>query len=173
MSKPGLEIYVATVLSALQEEEDSIQEAVNAVRVAKETNGRIWVLGNGGSLAIAQHFAQDILKTHGVRAQCLNDPSVLTAYANDNGFSEAFFGPLSKLIQPEDLIIAFSCSGKSSNYSLIFNHMTNKKIAIVGTAGGFMKDTADVCVHVKSKDYKVCEAAFGIVADLINIGLED
>ena len=173
MPKPALDDYVTDILVAISGQEENIQQAVLEVKRIKESDARIWVLGNGGSLATAQHFAQDLLKMRGVRAQCLNDPSVITAYTNDEGFENSFFLPLARLSDPYDLIFVFSCSGKSPNYSLIFGQITNRIIAVVGTDGGIMKDKADITIHIKSVDYRICEAAFGIVADLINIGLED
>lgn len=172
MPKPGLEQYVDSVLLSLLDSKEGIALATGEVFKARLDGARVWTLGNGGSLAIAQHFAQDILKMHGVRAQCLNDASVITAYSNDEGFENSFYGALAKLIDPRDLIFVFSCSGKSPNYKKIFE-FPNKKVAVVGTDGGFMKEMADVCIHVQHDDYRVCESAFGIVADLINIGLED
>lgn len=148
-----------------------IGRATELMRAAHRTGGRIWVLGNGGSLAIAQHFAQDLLKCHGLRAQCLNDPSVLTAYSNDEGFTRSFFLPLKVLSSPADVIVVFSCSGKSRNYNHIFfegSAQRPKTVAVIGTDGGHFKAKADVAVHVRHMDYKVCETAFNVVADIIN-----
>lgn len=172
---PNLSIdnYLDEVYSSIIGQEKEIQSIVDIIKRTKYRGSRLWILGNGGSLAIAQHLAQDLLKMHDVKSQCLNDPSVISAYANDDGFENCFFNPLSKLIDTGDIVMAFSCSGKSKNYENIFSKMDNEKIAIVGTDGGFMKIKSDFCVHVESISYKVCEAAFGIIADLINIGLEE
>lgn len=177
MPKSTLDSYLDEVGLSLKFAEADIESAKIEIKEAHERGSRVWTLGNGGSLAVAQHFAQDLLKVHRIRAQCLNDPSVITAFTNDDGFGSCFYKPLLRLSQNEDVVIAFSCSGKSKNYKGIFDPMDDllpriKRIAIVGTDGGFMKDSADVSVHVKSDDYIVCEAAFGIVADLINKGLE-
>lgn len=173
MPKLSIKDYLKNVRSSLKGQEDNIQKALEEVRLVKDTKARMWVLGNGGSLAIAQHFAQDILKCHAIRSQCMNDGSVMTAFTNDNGFEWSLYDPLKVLIGPEDLIFAFSCSGSSKNYEYVFEHLKNRKVAVVGTDGGFMKEKANVCVHANNDDYIICEAAFGIVADLINIGLEE
>ena len=159
---------------ALIDQDVPISKATKLIQEAHASGKRLWMLGNGGSLAIAQHFAQDLLKCHGLRAQCLNDPSVLTAYANDEGFTPSFFMPLRVLSSPGDIIIVFSCSGKSRNYNQIFSNNSKerpKTIAILGTDGGHFKERADVAIHVNHKDYKVCETGFNIVADIINHSL--
>ncbi len=176
MPKSTLDAYLDEIALSLKFAEENIKAAETEIREAHERGSRIWVLGNGGSLAVAQHFAQDLLKVHRISAQCLNDPSVITAFTNDDGFANCFYKPLVTLSQNEDVVVAFSCSGKSKNYKGVFDPMDDllpriKRIAIVGTGGGFMKDSADVSIHVKSDNYIVCEAAFGIVADLINKGL--
>ena len=168
-----LESYLTSIKNSLESDEVKISLIVDEIKKAKKRGSRVWVLGNGGSLAIAQHFAQDLLKMYSVRAQCLNDPSIITAYANDEAFGQCFAMPLKILLDKDDLVIAFSCSGSSSNYQIIFSQFKCFKIAIVGTDGGFMKRLSNIFIHAKSESYQVCEAAFGIVADLINIGLED
>lgn len=168
MPKSTFEKYLNSISDALKGQEAAIQAALHEVVQTQMIGARMWVLGNGGSLAIAQHFAQDMLKVHGIKAQCMNDGSVITAFTNDHGFEWSMYDPLKVLIDPDDLIFAFSCSGKSRNYEQVFDKFKNRKVAVVGTDGGFMKQKATVCVHAKSNDYIVCEAAFGVVSDLIN-----
>ena len=129
--------------------------------------GRVWTAGNGGSLAVAQHFAQDLIKSCGIDAQCLSDPSIITAYGNDEGFHRCFDGPMDKLRRADDVIVIFSCSGKSMNLIGLASRFKQKMIAVVGTDGGLLKDYAGACIHSKSQDYDVCETAFCVAADLI------
>lgn len=122
-------------------------------------------------MAIAQHFAQDMLKMRGLRAQAVNCPSILTAYTNDSSFENCFSLPLEVLRADGDVLMVFSCSGKSRNYGWMADGRTSPMIAVVGCDGGFLKSAADVCVHVKSENYQVCETAFSVVSDILNIGL--
>ena len=135
--------------------------------MAKNVCGRVWTAGNGGSLAVAQHFAQDLIKSCGINAQCLSDPSIITAYGNDEGFHRCLDGPLDHLRRADDVIVIFSCSGKSLNLRDLASRFKQKMIAIVGTDGGFLKDYAGAYIHSKSHDYDVCETAFCVAADLI------
>lgn len=174
--KPSIIDYIDEIKTSVlsTENEKAILMAVELIKDLKKNSKRLWVLGNGGSLAIAQHFAQDLLKMYGVKAQALNCPSVITAYTNDNGFQDCHFSALSILREEGDAIMIFSCSGQSRNYIDIVTGGNMKPIiGIVGTDGGFIKDGAEICVHVKSDNYATCETAFSLIADLICFELEE
>lgn len=75
----------------------------------------IWICGNGGSAATAEHFATDLVKK-GRRAIALSsNTSVITMIANDYGYDQIFFKQLEVYATNEDLLITISCSGKSGN----------------------------------------------------------
>lgn len=85
---------------------------IEMVKAAK----RVYIIGNGGSYANAVHICNDLLAC-GVKAYTL-DPATLTATANDYGYSRIFSYWLSVVGEPDDLLIALSGSGKSSNILL-------------------------------------------------------
>ena len=163
----GYKAHLRAIADALRGVEPAVVQLVGMVRAARDAGRRLWILGNGGSMAIAQHCAQDLLKCCAVRAQSTNDPSVLTAYANDHAFEYAFYSPLLTLRDPDDPVLIFSCSGKSRNYTEFVSSPVHPLAVVVGTDGGFLKARADVAVHVRSRDYQVCETAFQVVADLV------
>ena len=75
----------------------------------------IWICGNGGSAATAEHFTTDLIKK-GYPAICLNSNiSVITMIANDYGYDEIFSKQLIALGDDPDLLITISCSGTSTN----------------------------------------------------------
>lgn len=167
--------YMKSVKASLVDIDDEIEEAFILMCESAVLKKRIWVIGNGGSMAIAQHFAQDMLKMCNVRAQAINCPSVITAFANDDQFEYCFFNPISRLIDEGDIIVIFSCSGKSRNYIEFvsgFSENRNKIISIVGGDGGFLKEKSDVCIHVESMDYQICETAFCVISDIIVKSME-
>lgn len=170
---PFIDTYINNIHDALHDTEDGISEAIKILSNLRDTNGRLWVLGNGGSLAIAQHFAQDLVKMRRLRAHAMICPSTITAYTNDVDFSHCFTMPLDVLKDKKDPVLIFSCSGRSTNYQNFKYKKIKPLIAVVGTDGGFLKEIADITIHVKSNNYQVCETAFSVVADLINMGLED
>lgn|SRR3990167_6222620 len=74
---------------------------------------RVYLIGNGGSYANAQHIAND-LQACGIRAFTL-DAAILTATANDFGYEFVFSKWIILHGEPLDLLIALSGSGKSLN----------------------------------------------------------
>ena len=75
----------------------------------------VYVIGNGASAAMASHVAADACKNGGLRAQAFNDPSLLTATANDLVFEQVFALPLARFGRAGDLLVAISSSGRSPN----------------------------------------------------------
>jgi D-sedoheptulose 7-phosphate isomerase len=84
-------------------------ELADKVRAAK----RVYIIGNGGSYANAQHIANDLLSC-GVRAFTF-DAATYTAFANDFGFESAYQRWISVVGEKADLLLALSGSGRSPN----------------------------------------------------------
>lgn len=77
--------------------------------------GTTYLIGNGGSLAIASHMATDF-NLAGLKSVALTDPIALTSHANDFGIEAMFTKQLECLpTRMGDVLIALSCSGKSPN----------------------------------------------------------
>ena len=74
---------------------------------------RVFIIGNGGSYANAQHIQNDLLSV-GVPAFTL-DSATLTAFANDFSYETVFSRWLEVVGEKGDLLIALSGSGKSPN----------------------------------------------------------
>ena len=84
-------------------------ELADRIRAAK----RVYIIGNGGSYANAQHIANDLVSA-GIKAFTL-DAASLTATANDFGYKEVFARWLTAVAEAGDMLIALSGSGKSPN----------------------------------------------------------
>lgn len=75
----------------------------------------VFICGNGGSAAAAEHFTVDLL-SRGIKAFCLNsNVSIMTMIANDYGYEYVFSNQLDVLAREKDLLITISCSGTSLN----------------------------------------------------------
>ena len=162
--------YMDSIKEAMDGIDESIRSVAGILGTVKKNGGKLVVLGNGGSLSIAQHMAQDVLKMCGMRAMTINCPSMITAFSNDDGFEYSYFNPVSKMIDERDAVLIFSCSGKSRNYIEFVSGFPEKRMtvaSVVGTDGGFLKEKSEACIHIKSFDYQVCESAFCIVSDLL------
>ncbi len=83
--------------------------------------GTIFICGNGGSAAQAQHFSAELvgrflMERPGLPAIALTyDTSILTAVSNDYGFENIFTRQIQALMKPGDFLWGLSTSGRSSN----------------------------------------------------------
>jgi D-sedoheptulose 7-phosphate isomerase len=81
----------------------------------RERGGMLFVLGNGGSAAVASHAVTDFFNVGKLRATTVHDSSLITCMANDFGYEAAYGRILATLASPGDVLVAISSSGKSPN----------------------------------------------------------
>ena len=135
--------------------------SVNLVANTLTKGGRLFLCGNGGSAADAQHLAAEYLirlKKNNNRKSLpaislAMDTSTLTACGNDLGFSNIFSRNLEALGKKSDLLIALSTSGNSLNVLKalkLSKKMELKSIALLGSKGGKMKGLANKEIIVPS-----------------------
>ena len=149
---------------------DEIARFVAVLEAARERGARIFFIGNGGSAATASHFANDIAigtrtgDEKPFRALSLADnAAVMTAIANDDGYDEIFVQQLRALMQPGDVVVAISASGRSPNVVNAIEYANANDaitVALTGFAGGRLKQIARHGVHVPTD-----EGEFGPVED--------
>lgn len=83
--------------------------------------GTLFTFGNGGSAADAQHLTGEMIGHFQAERRALPavtlsaDVSVLTCVANDYAFADVFARQVSALVGPDDVVAAFSTSGRSAN----------------------------------------------------------
>jgi D-sedoheptulose 7-phosphate isomerase len=140
---------------------NKIIDSVNLISDALMTDGKIFLCGNGGSAADAQHLAAEYLvrlkkninRNPFPAISLAMDTSTLTACGNDLGFNNIFSRNLLALGKRNDVLIVLSTSGNSSNVlkALIMSKkMKLKSIALLGSKGGKMKGLADEEIIVPS-----------------------
>lgn len=103
-----------------------IEHCIEAITETSDNGGQIFIAGNGGSAAMANHFAIDINKcandgTPDLNIRCHSlaaNVSEITAWANDTGLSNCFEAQLSRLSKKGDTFLAVSTSGTSRNVVL-------------------------------------------------------
>ena len=95
--------------------EGALAGLAKKVRDVSKKGGRVILIGNGGSAAIASHMAIDWTKNGGIRSMALNDAPTLTCLANDFGYEQVFAKQLEYQATKKDLVIIISSSGKSPN----------------------------------------------------------
>jgi len=97
---------------------EPLEQALNLIEGVRTRGGTLWVAGNGGSAAIADHLVCDATKgTHlpgmpPLRAISLaSNNALLTALANDVSYAEVFRLQLEYYVRPPDAVLLISSSG--------------------------------------------------------------
>ena len=142
--------------------------------------GRVFIIGNGGSCAIAEHISTDLNKRCKVKAHTLSNNSLATCLANDYGYINTLSKWMElKQFNKDDLLIAISSSGKSNNILNAIQYAKNNfgsVFAIFGMDGTLdvgEKDTIEnYFIHIDSFNYGVIELTteiilHGLVEDLV------
>jgi len=122
-----------------------------------DTGGRVYLLGNGGSAADAQHIAAELVGRFKRDRRALpaialtTDTSTLTAVSNDIGFEQVFSRQIEALVTNCDIVWALSVSGRSLNVlrALQAARMLGATvIGFTGKSGGGMAELCDLCFRV-------------------------
>jgi D-sedoheptulose 7-phosphate isomerase len=148
------------VASALPQLASEVSEAVDIICSSLAAGGQLFVAGNGGSAADAQHIVAELtgrffLERQPFRAMALHaNTSALTAIGNDYGFEKVFARELTAHARPGDVLLAISTSGNSKNILQAIEAARKCKVAViglVGETGGQMKSACDLCLCAPSK----------------------
>ncbi|MHB1456448.1 MAG: D-sedoheptulose-7-phosphate isomerase [Armatimonadota bacterium] len=154
-----------------------INQLAELVLDAYENDKGVYIMGNGGSASTASHLACDLqkgiklLSGKPFRVMALTDSvPLMTAWANDFSYADIFAQPLNTWVQPKDLVIAISGSGKSTNVIKAVEVAHNKgavTAALVGFDGGELGKQAMYRVIIPSEDMQQIEDVHMVVAHLI------
>ena len=156
---------------------DQIDGVAGCLAAAIDAGREIFVCGNGGSSAIANHVTCDYVKLLGlatgkpVRLSSLNAYSELNfAIANDIAFEEVFAFHIAQRGREGDVLWAISSSGSSPNIVKAIETARAKgleTIAFTGFEGGKSKDLATHSVHVPAGNYGIVEDAHQMLAHIV------
>ena len=140
-------------------------------------NKNIFVCGNGGSAAIANHLVCDYIKL--MRKNTKLKPKVIslstsieliTAISNDFSYDKIFSDQLDYLANKNDLLILISSSGNSKNIINALRFCKKNKIKTVGLSGfkgGYLSKNADISLHYNCENYGISEDSHHIVMHVI------
>jgi len=152
--------FLSTIKSSQQKLNLSVARASRVIASVFLKGGSMYICGNGGSAADAQHFAAELVGHFKINDRAplpalslTNDISVFTALGNDFSFDDIFARQIDAYGKKGDVLVAISTSGNSRN---ILNALqcANKKnmicIALTGKNGGKMIEHCDVSIIVPS-----------------------
>jgi D-sedoheptulose 7-phosphate isomerase len=138
---------------------EKIESMVDLLREIKSNNGRLFILGVGGSAANASHAVNDFRKLAGIETYAPTDNvAELTARTNDEGWSTVFSGWLKvSNLNNKDCLLILSVGGGSKENNVSTNLIEGidlakdngaKIIGIVGRDGGYTAKNSDVCLVI-------------------------
>lgn len=145
-----------------------------------QKGGTLYLCGNGGSAADAQHVAGEFIGRFQAERRALpavalsTDTSVLTCVANDYDYESIFSRQIEALIRRDDILWAFSTSGRSPN--VIKAAETAKRqgarvVAFTGRTDSPLEGLADLCLCADApetaRSQEVHQLAYHIICELV------
>jgi D-sedoheptulose 7-phosphate isomerase len=145
-------------------------------------DGTLFIVGNGGSAALADHLACDLVKgvlgrgypvRSSVRPRALSlsaNAALLSAWANDVGYAVAFAEGLRSLARPGDALLVISASGKSENVLAALaaaGELGIETLGWLGFDGGPARALCETSVLVPVVDYGIVESAHATLGHLV------
>jgi len=163
---PGYKEKMKSALDMFEFDEKILDVLRNSIKHKQ----RIFIGGNGGSAAIASHYACDFSKGatrnwidnfNRYKVMSLTDNiSYITAISNDKQYEDVFKQQLINLAEPNDILIMISSSGNSPNVVSAIKWAKEHgmiTIGISGFEGGQLKELSDYSAHLNLPEYETCE----------------
>lgn len=182
--------YASFVARALEERQTALGAALADLGARSEELGAvataliqtlrdgntILVAGNGGSAAQAHHFAAELVgrflrERNALPAVALcSDGAVLTALANDFGYSQIFARQVRALGRRGDLLLVFSTSGESDNLVHAAEAARSRGLTVVAMTGAKssrLECLADLPLRVAATDTPVIQEMHSVISHIL------
>lgn len=168
LAQKQVEVSPSSFVSTFFEEAQAICQKIDVGKIEalaagladlKQRQGRLFILGVGGSAGNAGHAVNDFRKLCEIEAYAPTDNvSELTARTNDEGWDSVFAGWLRvSRLSKNDALLIFSVGGGNAEKNISANLIRSidlaksvdaKVFGIVGRSDGYTYQKADVCVHI-------------------------
>ncbi len=176
----AVEIHKKTTAELQKNSIEIIAAAAEAIIKVLEQNGTIYLCGNGGSAADAQHIASEFVgrfrrERKALAAVALStDTSILTSIANDYAYENVFARQVEALVREGDILWAFSTSGASASVTAAVRLAKEKGarvIAFTGQKNSELEKIADICFCADNKStarsQEMHQLAYHIICDIV------
>ena len=166
---------IETILASDPYKRDVIKLSSNIIDCINK-GGTIYVAGNGGSAADAQHLAAELVSRFLAERKplpCISlttDTSVMTAIANDYGYESIISRQLNGLAKPGDFFIGLTTSGKSKNIIKGLEECAKLKVrtcVLTGSNSLSTKATPDYLLKAPSTVTATIQEIHGLTIHLI------
>ena len=159
---------------------ETLIAAANMVTESLKGGGCVYICGNGGSAADAQHIAGELVgkfrrERKAWPAVALStDTSVITCIGNDYGFEDIFARQVEALVKENDILWAFSTSGSSVNVLKAAKRAKERGaniLAFTGRADSELEKLSDLCLCVNSEQtsssQEIHQLAYHVICNLL------
>ena len=155
---------------------DTIAEAAEMIINAYKAGKKVFLIGNGGSAADAQHIASELVGRFRMERKALpaialtTDTSTLTSLANDYGYDTVISRQLEALVNEGDVLIAITTSGTSANILKAIDTARSlgvTVIALTGEKGKQLRDTTELTITVPSANTQRIQEAHITIGHII------
>jgi len=168
-------VNYSKVVSAFLDDGDNrmlLNKAVDILKATKGSGSVIYLIGNGGSSAIAEHMAIDLTKNAGLRALAVSGSPMLTTFSNDYGYENVFQKAVEHFANKGDILIAISSGGTSKNILNACRKAKERQMAVF-TFSGFdadnpLRKAGDLNFWVNSKAFGYVELVHNLLIHYIN-----
>jgi D-sedoheptulose 7-phosphate isomerase len=154
-----------------------IAEAAGKIAASFKSGGKLFLIGNGGSAADAQHIAAEFIGHFKKERRALpaialtTDTSILTALANDDGYDTVFSRQLEALAAPRDVLLAFTTSGASPNVLKAAKTARSKNMSVIALTGARpstdLENVADLSIAIPSGNTQRIQEAHITIGHII------
>ena len=154
------DIYLTETARILERlDRDGLERMAEALASARDSGGRLFVLGVGGSAAHASHAVNDFRKLCEFEAYAPTDNvSELSARVNDDGWETVFAAWLAgSQLRADDAVLVFSVGGGDAEQNVSANlvraldrarEVGARIFGIVGRTGGYTARVAEECIVI-------------------------
>ncbi len=162
----------------------AVRDAARMIAECFKRGGCLYLCGNGGSAADAQHLAGEFVgrfrrNRRPLPAVALSaDTSVLTCVGNDFAFEDVFARQVQAMVGADDVLWAFSTSGASPNVLAAASAAREKGARIIAFTGRLdtpLQEIADVCLTVDAPAAAAAQEvhvlAYHIICELVDDSL--
>jgi len=159
---------------------ETIAASAKAITEALRKGRTLYICGNGGSAADAQHIAAELVGRFERQRKALaaialtTDTSILTAVSNDYGYEKVFARQVAAMVKKGDMLWAFSTSGSSLNIIAAIEQAREKGasvLAFTGKSNSKIERLADICFCANStstaRSQEIHQLAYHIICDLV------
>ena len=151
--------YVVSFSKSLETiNESEFEKSINELALLRERNGRLFILGLGGSAANASHAVNDFRKIASIEAYSPTDNvAEFSARINDNGIESALSDWLiGSRLSKKDICLFFSVGGGDVELNVsvpliraldLTNNQGATSISIVGKQFGYLQKNSTIVIN--------------------------